>query len=167
MKKSKINKSKKLYLLVAIIVIAIILIDQLTKNIILNTEEITIIPNILKLHVYQAHGGIYDETSKAMNILTNLIILFIIFGFIKSNNQFITKKTKILLSFALAGGISNIIDKIFRGEIVEFINFTNFPSFNIADICIAIGWISFVAIFAAFSGKELTNRRSKNNSEHS
>ena len=80
MKKSKINKSKKLYLLVAIIVIAIILIDQLTKNIILNTEDITIIPNILKLHVYQAHGGIYDETSKAMNILTNLIILFIIFS---------------------------------------------------------------------------------------
>ena len=42
---------------------------------------------------------------------------------------------------------------------VEFIKISNFPAFNIADVCIAIGWISFVASFAVFSAKELQNKK--------
>ena len=52
-----------------------------------------------------------------------------------------------------------MIDKIFRGGVVEFINIGNLPALNIADICIAIGWISFIAIFASFSSKELTKNK--------
>ena len=80
---------------------------------------------------------------------------------IKSDNQFITKKIKILLSFAFAGGVSNIIDRLCRGSVVEFIQIGNFPAFNIADVCILIGWISFVAIFASFSAKELSKKKPK------
>ena len=107
----------------------------------------------------------YDETSRGVTILTNLVIVAIIFGIIKSDNQFVTKKTKILLSFAFAGGVSNIIDRLCRGSVVEFINIGNFPAFNMADVCILIGWVSFVAIFASFSAKELTKKKSKTDAE--
>lgn len=159
MKKEEKVQLKKFYLMVGMIVVIIICIDQLCKCLIIHYEESTIIPNVLVLKADKIDTGTYEETSKAINIFTNLVILGIVFGIIKSNNQFITKKAKILLAFALAGGISNIIDRIFRGGIIEYINFANFPPVNIADICIAIGWIAFVAIFASFSAKELSNKK--------
>lgn len=159
MRKEEKKKLKKLYFIIGIIIFFIIFVDQLTKVLVIHYGEIAIISNSVILKANELNNGIYDETSRAVTILTNLVIVFIIFGIIKSNNQFVTNKTKILLSFALAGGISNIIDRICRGGVVEYIHITNFPVFNIADICIAIGWISFVAIFAAFSAKELSHKK--------
>ena len=150
---------KKLYKIIGIIVILIILLDQLSKILIINNGEISLISNTLELRVDNANSGMYDETSRAVNIMTNIVILCIVLGIIKGHNQFVAKKTKILLSFAFGGGISNVIDKIFRGGVVEFINIGNLPALNIADICIAIGWISFIAIFASFSSKELTKNK--------
>ena len=157
--KEQKKELKKLYKIIGIIVILIILLDQLSKILIINNGEISLISNTLELRVDNANSGMYDETSRAVNIMTNIVILCIIFGIIKNHNQFVTKKTKILLSFAFGGGISNVIDKIFRGGVVEFINIGNLPALNIADICIAIGWISFIAIFASFSSKELAKNK--------
>ena len=165
MKKEEKIKLKKLYILIGIIIVMIVFIDQITKALMIHYGEITIIPNVWILKVNEINNGTYEDTSKVLNILTNFIIICIIFGIIKSNNQFIKKKTKILLTFALAGGISNIIDRIFRGAVVEFINFANFPPINIADICIVIGWLSFVAIFASFSAKELSSKKQVRDTE--
>ena len=103
--------------------------------------------------------------SSANLAVASSLILSIILGIIKSDNQFITKKTKILLSIAFAGGVSNIIDRLCRESVVEFIHIGNFPAFNIADVCILIGWVSFVAIFASFSAKEMFKKKSKTDKE--
>ena len=139
----------------------IIFIDQLSKVLVVHYEEISLLSGNIILKQSQISNSAYDETSRGVNILTNLVIVGIILGIIKSDNQFVTKKTKILLSLAFAGGVSNIIDRLCRGNVVEFINIGNFPPFNIADVCILIGWVSFVAIFASFSAKEFTKKKSK------
>lgn len=157
--KEQNKELKKIYIMIGIIVILIILLDQLSKILIINNGEIKLISNTLELRVDNTNSGMYDENSRAVNIMTNIVILCIVFGIIKNHNQFVTIKTKILLSFAFGGGISNVIDKIFRGGVVEFINIGNMPPLNIADICIAIGWISFIAIFASFSSKEFTKNK--------
>ena len=160
------KKVKKLYLIIIIMIFLIIFIDQLSKVLVIHFEEITVLADRIILKQTELQQGAYDETSRGVTILTNLVIMAIIFGIIKSDNQFITKKTKILVSFAFAGGVSNIIDRLCRGYVVEFINIGNFPAFNIADICILIGWVSFVAIFASFSAKELAERKSKEKNGH-
>ena len=158
-------EKKKLYLLLAIMIFLIIFIDQLSKVLVIHYGEITWISDKIVLKPTEMQNSMYDETSRGVTILTNLVIVAIIFGIIKSDNQFVTKKTKILLSFAFAGGVSNIIDRLCRGSVVEFINIGNFPAFNMADVCILIGWVSFVAIFASFSAKELTKKKSKTDAE--
>ena len=157
----KKKEKKKLYLILAIMIFLIIFIDQLSKVLVIHYGEITWISDKIVLKPTEMQNSMYDETSRGVTILTNLVIVAIIFGIIKSDNQFVTKKTKILLSFAFAGAVSNIIDRLCRGSVVEFINIGNFPAFNMADVCILIGWVSFVAIFASFSAKELSKKKSK------
>ena len=43
------------------------------------------------------------------------------------------------LVMVLAGGIGNLLDRILRGEVIDFLSFWSFPVFNVADICITIG----------------------------
>ena len=165
MKKEEKKKLKKLYIILAIMIFLIILIDQLSKVLVVHYEQITLVADKIVLRPSEMQTGMYDETSRGVTIITNLVIVGIILGIIKSDNQFITKRTKILLSLAFAGGVSNIIDRLCRGSVVEFIHIGNFPAFNIADVCILIGWVSFVAIFASFSAKELFKKKSKTDKE--
>ena len=165
MRKEEKKKLKKLYIKLAIMIFLIIFIDQLSKVLVVHYEEISLLSGNIVLKQSQISNSAYDETSRGVNILTNLVIVGIILGIIKSDNQFVTKKTKILLSFAFAGGVSNIIDRLCRGSVVEFVNIGNFPAFNLADVCILIGWVSFVAIFASFSAKEFAKKKSNSDDE--
>ena len=160
MRKEEKKKLKKLYIVLAIIIFLIIFIDQLSKVLVVHYEEFSLVSGKIILRQADIPSSTYDETSRGVTIITNLVIVGIILGIIKSDNQFITKRTKILLSFAFAGGVSNIIDRLCRGSVIEFIHIGNFPVFNIADICILIGWVSFVAIFASFSAKEWLKKKS-------
>ncbi|NQU99554.1 MAG: signal peptidase II [Parcubacteria group bacterium] len=71
-------------------------------------------------------------------ILVAVIIYFIFEKFKKE-----IKKKDILVLFSLTligtGAISNIVDRIARGYVVDYLHFFNISAFNIADIVIVIG----------------------------
>lgn len=168
-KKQSIKKEKKIkkeYVILLIIVIAIVLIDQISKILATNIGEINVINGILKFNVTENTNPAYGigSDSTIMYVLTNIVILGVIFKFITTQNDFVDNKLKIFLSLIFAGGLANVIDRIFRGYVVEFIDFRqmiNIPVFNIADICVLIGWISVAAIFAAFTVTEWRNGKEK------
>lgn len=160
------NKNKKQLIILVVLIISIILIDQITKIIMQNIDDITIIPNLLQFKIDENVSGDsgLDSDSNVMNIITNLIVIGVIFKFIKTQNSYIDTKIKVFLSFIFAGGLSNVIDRVCRGYVMEFIDFTpaiNIPIFNIADIFVVIGWMSFVWIFAVFTVKESRARKQK------
>lgn len=155
----KNNKINKEYVLLLIIVFLIIVIDQISKVFILNKGEIQIIPSVLKFAITENTSAAYGigSNSTIMYVITNIIILSVIFKFVTTQNAYVDTKMKVFLSFVFAGGFSNVIDRIFRGYVVEFINFKDFiniPVLNIADIFTIVGWIAVAAIFAAFTSNE-------------
>lgn len=129
-----------------IIVAVIILLDQLTKMLMIN-KQLTIIPNLLEFTYTENTGVAFGIANSEifLIILVSILILGIIVKFIKETQT--DKNILLSLYFIIAGGISNLIDRIFRGYVIDFIdiNILNFPNFNIADICITLG--VFVLIF--------------------
>ena len=47
--------------------------------------------------------------------------------------------TRLGLALILGGAIGNWLDRLYQGEVTDFINFNEFPAFNVADIGINLG----------------------------
>ena len=155
-------KNKKVLLMIIII---ILLIDQLSKIIILNiiNESKIIIPKLLEIEIVKNIGiafGLNDGNLK--NIFITMIILILIINFIIKQQNNIDKKMTTALSLILGGGISNLIDRIVRGGVVDFIKVSTFPIFNIADISIVVGWILLIICVVNFGiNKEMEEVKSE------
>lgn len=93
-------------------------------------------------------------------LIISLIVLMCLFFFTYKGTKE-NKLKSIIWQFILAGGVSNIIDRLFRGYVVDFIQMKFFGIFNLADVCIVVGAI--IIIFLEL--KEILNEsnRSKSN----
>lgn len=68
---------------------------------------------------------------------------------------------KFSLCLIISGGVSNLLDRLFRGYVIDYINieeFFKFPIFNLADIYVVAGWIIFVITTIIFSFKQKNNK---------
>lgn len=149
-------KNKKIKVLISIFVI-ILLLDQFTKFLISKfvKNSLKIIPRILEIEIIKNTGVAFGINSGNMkNIVITIIFLCLIIYFIKKQFRLINIKTMFSLSLMFAGGFSNLIDRIVRGGILDFIKISTFPIFNIADISIVIGWILLVINIVKFTGIE-------------
>lgn len=146
--KEKHNKS----ILLTITSLSLIGIDQLSKYLarIHLDESITLIPSIIDLELVFNNGaafGLLSDDKLFLLILTSAFILgllvFMAWDIIyKRNNEI----RLILFSLILSGAVGNLIDRIYIGQVTDFISlaFINFPVFNIADIVINIGVIGIL-----------------------
>ena len=141
-------KNKK-NLSVIMLGILIVIIDRITKLLLIN-KEITIIPNLLNFTYIENNGVAFGIASNntILIVLLNVIILAIIIKFLKE--KFSKTNYIIILSLImiLAGGVGNLIDRIAMGYVIYFIdiNILDFPVFNIADISITVGVIMIMII---------------------
>lgn len=139
-------KNKKTMILIGIL---IIILDQLTK-ILSVKKNTTVIPGFLNF-TYTENAGVafgIGDNNIVMIIIFNIIILGIIIKFLKERTKQINDSIIISFILVLAGGISNLIDRLMRGFVVDFIdvNILDFPNFNIADIFITIGIILLIVL---------------------
>ena len=149
-------------------VIALILIDQLVKLLIINNikyKSVAIIKGILTFSYCENKGVAFSfgNGRVPLFIVINLIIIGgLIFYFEKNRNEFKGKLSKIFFTMVIAGGIGNLIDRLLRGYVIDFLSFNilgySFPIFNIADIGIVVGTlILFLDVY-------LDEKRKKNES---
>lgn len=129
-------------IILAVASIAIIMLDQISKLIMID-KNINILPQVLSFSYTQNIGVAFGLISNNIIfvIIFNIVILGIIIKFLKENNESIDYTVLVSLILILSGGIGNLIDRILKGYVVDFIkfDFINFPIFNVADISITLG----------------------------
>lgn len=153
-------KKGKIYLI--LLLILFIIIDFISKLLVINVlkdNTFIIINNFLKFIYVKNTGaafGILSGNIIILILITLLFIYYIVKELSKSNNNRITLLSYILI---LSGAIGNLIDRVFRGYVVDFISFTIFNKemavFNIADSYITIGVIILIIsmIWEFYNGK--------------
>lgn len=146
---------KKLLTIVITICVLVIAVDQISKVLITKFVPERIGNEQFAIEVTENTGMAFGFNSGNMkNIFLSLIVVFIIISFIKNQREQLDKKVLCAISLALGGGISNIIDRIFRGGVLDFIKIPIIPNFNIADLCICTGWILIVIFLIIYTKKE-------------
>lgn len=129
------------------IIMILLLTDQITKIIAINRGW-TIQNN--------------DTSNNGYYILISIIIIFMLIRYITNNNTFIKMGTKIVLSFAISGGIGNLIDRIWNKNVILFINLNNHIELNFSYIYILIAWIGMAIILTINTTKFLNDKKNKN-----
>lgn len=136
-----------------ILAIFVILLDQWTKFLVVKNmelyESIPIIPDIFFITSHRNSGaawGILQDQMVFFYIITVVVVIGIIYYMQKySRNQALLA---ISLSFILGGALGNFIDRLFRQEVVDFLDVMviryDFPIFNIADSALSIGVVLFI-----------------------
>ena len=148
-------KNKKLLLIICI-VFAIIAIDQITKVIIeKNFADQYVGNNFIGIEVTNNTGLAFGfNEGNIKNIGLTIFALVVIFNFTVKQFERLDKKTIVAVSFVLGGGFSNLIDRFFRGSVLDFIKIFKFPNFNIADSFIVIGWMLIVVFLVIYTRNE-------------
>lgn len=133
-----------------IIAILLIILDQIVKYMTVRLLEplgsIKMIDGFFSLTYVENTGAAFGmlEGGKWLLIAITVIVLVVaVWYYIKIYRD----KSKFLLKTAIvmigSGGIGNLIDRIFRGYVVDMFDFIifgyDFPVFNVADILIVVG----------------------------
>ncbi|WP_404450003.1 signal peptidase II [Sutcliffiella horikoshii] len=148
-----------MYYLIALV---IIIVDQLTKWLVVRYmeigENIPIIHNFLYLSSHRNRGaawGILEGQMYFFYIITVGVVIGLIVYLQKLPKD--QPWMKLALSLMLGGAIGNFIDRVLHQEVIDFINtfiFTyDFPIFNVADSALVIG-VGIILVLTIIEGKK-------------
>lgn len=143
----------------------LIMLDQLSKAFassnLKNSDSVTVIKGFFDLTYVENRGAAWGVLSGRISILVIITVILIpVFVFcmlrIYKNKELLDSsklKSVSLLHFdlilLLSGAVGNFIDRIIKGYVVDFFQFTffDFPVFNVADCYITIGAVFFIVIY--------------------
>ena len=155
MKKESFFKTQKLFFLTALI-ISLVFFDQFSKYLIeanFNLYESTNIIPFLNFTFIKNFGGafnLFNDASLNLGLIFILLVSLICFYLllaIFTNLVFkeILFKERVFWSLILAGGLGNLLDRITRGYVVDFIDISFNPYiFNLADTYVTIGILIYI-----------------------
>ncbi len=142
---------KKVYIIAAISA----LLDQIIKYIFelnLNSgESITIIPNFFSFTLIGNTGAAFSilNSNTIFLIIISLVALNLIYIYFLKGKE-LKLKEEVTFGILTGGILGNLVDRIFKGEVIDYLDFTifsyNFPIFNLADIMIVLSVIYIALI---------------------
>lgn len=143
----------------------VVALDQATKYLvdrfISPFDSIEILPflNLVNIRNKGAAFGILSNLGNTAFILISLAAVIVIFLMLIKG-----KEDPLSLSLILSGAIGNLIDRLFRGSVVDFIDVFagryHWPAFNVADSAITIGiGLIFINLFFGSAQKQAKKKQ--------
>jgi signal peptidase II len=150
------------------------LLDQLTKWLVLQDigfgTEIPVIPGFFSLVHVTNTGAAFGmmQGNNTFFIILAVVALVVVVGLFWQNRPSANRAgpglsaiTRIALALLLAGIVGNLVDRLWRGQVIDFLHFYyrqyEFPSFNVADSCISIA-AALLILSSVISGKDKSRR---------
>jgi signal peptidase II len=160
-----------------IVTVAVIAVDHVVKWIVMSTmrlnQTIRIIDDYFTISYIMNSGiafGLFDDhpfphKSILLIIVSLLALGIILYIFLSLPKQ--VKLSGLAMGLIFGGAIGNLIDRIVRGRVVDFLDFdfpdihirllnihmTRWPTFNVADSCVLVGIIMLLIIIISHGGK--------------
>ena len=143
---------KKRNIIIILSIILLVILDQLTKFLVVKliplNNAVILIRNFLKFYYIQNTGAAFGMFSGylILLIIITFVVLYFLYKEIKTSK--IDNLNICSLVLIISGSIGNLIDRVFRKYVIDFISFTLFKHemaiFNVADIYITIGVIIYL-----------------------
>ena len=149
-------KSQRSWIL-GLIALVIIALDQYSKHLIRSTVPIYSvwdpIPGLGRLLTFThlentgAAFGMFTDTNTLFAILALIVSAVILFF----GRQFVQHHWLLPIAFGMqvGGALGNVIDRVTRGGVTDFIDVHFWPVFNVADSSVVVG-TTLLAIYALF-----------------
>lgn len=153
------------------VALAVLVLDQLTKVAahawLRGQPPVEVVPGLFNLIYSRNPGGLFGYFGQLGEpwrlILLNAfpaVAAIVIFVFLAKTDE-PDRSTKVGLGLILGGAVGNLIDRVFRGEVVDFLDVyasherlagwllerfgtNHWPTFNIADSAIVVGAILLI-----------------------
>ena len=144
--------------------ILLTVIDQVSKLVIVEkipeSGDISIINKVLKIVYVKNTGaawGLFKNGTVILSIFSAIVLCVIVFLFFRLSWEVAKQRPLIVLCILIASGaVGNLIDRIFRKFVVDFIyiELIDFPVFNIADCYITISMIVLIFLMIFYYKEE-------------
>lgn len=153
-------KLLKLDIVFAVCAVAVFIVDQTTKGLIMDrvpiNTQIELIPNFLYITHIKNTGAAFGMFQNSTDVLIVIsFIAIILVAVLKATLRIHSFIYHIALGFVLGGAAGNLFDRIFLREVTDFIQVNYFAVFNGADSFLVIGFfLLFIIIIKIFFKKE-------------
>jgi len=124
----------------------VLVLDQFSKYFVqqfmAEGESIPVIPGIFHITLYKNPGaafGIFAHQTTFFIFITIVVMALIIYFYFQIPKNRVLARIALALQFGGAAG--NLIDRLLKGYVVDFIDFRIWPVFNLADSAIVVGVI--------------------------
>ncbi|MFQ6108582.1 MAG: signal peptidase II [Candidatus Aminicenantales bacterium] len=116
----------------------------------------SIIPGFFNLTHIHNRGAIFGFLSRSASPMVHYFLMsasfialfLVLFYFFKTSAH--EKFLKLSLALIMAGAMGNLIDRIFRGYVIDFLDFHfhrwHWPSFNVADASVSVGALCLIVL---------------------
>ncbi len=133
--------------LALITVSSTIFLDRLTKIFFSDSlsvgESLPVIRNVIHMTLVHNTGiafGLFKNHGIVFVIIPAIAIVLLVFNiYYYRNHKDLSRVYIVAISLILGGAIGNLIDRIFFGYVIDFIDLRIWPVFNVADSAITIG----------------------------
>jgi signal peptidase II len=122
----------------------------------------TVIPHLLDIEQSRNAGAAFGIAT-GLTIILSIVAIAVAAAVVRASRRLYSAWWAVSLGLLLGGALGNLGDRIFRspgvlrGEVVDWIAFTHYPVFNLADSGITVGGV--LAVVLALRGLRLDGTR--------
>lgn len=137
-------------------------VDQLLKYLVhqhmLLGHSLPLLDNVVKLTYVQNTGAAFSffvgfsSYLAVVGVIISAVVIYFHYR-MPAKSYFV----QLALAFILGGSVGNLVDRVFRFYVIDYIDITVWPVFNFADIMINAGVVMLLLKFMAKEGNDVSN----------